>query len=320
MPFSFHSHSGEFCKHASGTLEEVVQAAVRLKFRIYGLTEHVPRYRLEDRYPEEEDLSIDDLEHQFVRFLDEGHRLKQKYKSEITLFVGAETEYITELDSTRLQSLLDHHRGRIEFLVGSIHHVNAIPIDFDDATFRRALESFSPDLSSEMSEDDSRISALLGSYLDSQYLLMQRFHPEIIGHLDLCRLYRAKLEFRTFPGALAKLQRNIEYACGYGALFELNAAAFRKGWDSAYPGRDVLQIIIGSGGKFTVSDDSHGPHAVGLNYDRLYRYMQEVGIKELWYLANDHAPSEGRGLQPAKFEANWWEDEFWSAHLSASMK
>jgi len=265
-------------------------------------------------------LSIDDLEHQFVRFLDEGHRLKQKYKSEITLFVGAETEYITELDSTRLQSLLDHHRGRIEFLVGSIHHVNAIPIDFDDATFRRALESFSPDLSSEMSEDDSRISALLGSYLDSQYLLMQRFHPEIIGHLDLCRLYRAKLEFRTFPGALAKLQRNIEYACGYGALFELNAAAFRKGWDSAYPGRDVLQIIIGSGGKFTVSDDSHGPHAVGLNYDRLYRYMQEVGIKELWYLANDHAPSEGRGLQPAKFEANWWEDEFWSAHLSASMK
>ncbi len=187
-------------------------------------------------------MSIDDLEHQFVRFLDEGHRLKQKYKSEITLFVGAETEYITELESTRLQSLLDHHRGRIEFLVGSIHHVNAIPIDFDDATFRRALESFSPDLSSEMSEDDSRISALLGSYLDSQYLLMQRFHPEIIGHLDLCRLYRAKLEFRTFPGALAKLQRNIEYACGYGALFELNAAAFRKGWDSAYPGRDVLQV------------------------------------------------------------------------------
>lgn len=53
MPFSFHSHSGEFCKHASGTLEEVVQAAILAKFRVYGLTEHVPRYRLEDKYPEE---------------------------------------------------------------------------------------------------------------------------------------------------------------------------------------------------------------------------------------------------------------------------
>ena len=53
MPFSFHSHSGQFCKHASGTLEDVVQAAIRAKFRVYGLTEHVPRYRLEDKYPEE---------------------------------------------------------------------------------------------------------------------------------------------------------------------------------------------------------------------------------------------------------------------------
>lgn len=187
-------------------------------------------------------LSISDLEDQFVRFLDEGHRLKQKYQSEITLLVGAETEYITELDSNQLQRLLNQHQGRIEFLVGSVHHVNAIPIDFDEATFRRALEVFSPDLSSDLSEEDSRMAALLDSYLDSQYLLMQRFHPEIIGHLDLCRLYRPKLEFLAFPGAVAKLQRNIQYACGYGALFELNAAAFRKGWDSAYPGPDVLQV------------------------------------------------------------------------------
>lgn len=69
-----------------------------------------------------------------------------------------------------------------------------------------------------------------------------------------------------------------------------------------------------------MSDDSHGPQAVGLNYDRLYRYMQEVGIKELWYLTNVSAPGEGRAMQSAKLEADWWEDGFWSAHLSASMK
>ena len=56
MPFSHHSHSGQFCKHASGTLEEVVLEAIRQKFSIYGLSEHVPRYRLCDRYPEEVSL------------------------------------------------------------------------------------------------------------------------------------------------------------------------------------------------------------------------------------------------------------------------
>ena len=53
MPYSHHSHSGQFCKHASGTLEEVVLEAIRKGFLVYGLTEHVPRYRQADLYPEE---------------------------------------------------------------------------------------------------------------------------------------------------------------------------------------------------------------------------------------------------------------------------
>lgn len=53
MPHSHHSHSGQFCKHASGLLEDVIQEAMRKRFRVYGLTEHVPRYRKVDLYPEE---------------------------------------------------------------------------------------------------------------------------------------------------------------------------------------------------------------------------------------------------------------------------
>lgn len=53
MPFSLHSHSGQFCKHAKGTLEDVVKEAIRQGFELYGLSEHVPRYRPQDLYPEE---------------------------------------------------------------------------------------------------------------------------------------------------------------------------------------------------------------------------------------------------------------------------
>lgn len=53
MPYSHHSHSGQFCKHASGSLEEVVLEAIRQGFEMFGLTEHVPRYRSTDLYPEE---------------------------------------------------------------------------------------------------------------------------------------------------------------------------------------------------------------------------------------------------------------------------
>jgi histidinol-phosphatase (PHP family) len=53
MPQSHHSHSGQFCKHAVGSLEDVVKEALNQGFEVYGLTEHVPRYHVTDLYPEE---------------------------------------------------------------------------------------------------------------------------------------------------------------------------------------------------------------------------------------------------------------------------
>ncbi|KAI5121603.1 hypothetical protein M0805_009474 [Coniferiporia weirii] len=312
MPFSHHSHSGQFCKHASGTLEEVVLEAIRQNFVVYGLTEHVPRYRLEDRYPEEEDTSLHELEAQFDEFVEEAHRLKDRYSSRITLLVGAETEFITPADMRALAALLERHAGKIEYLVGSVHHVNEIPIDFDRPTFERAKNSLNTDASA--SAGTSPMALLLNRYLDCQYKLLAELRPEVIGHLDLCRLYDPQLNFRDFPGAWEKLERNIVYACGYGAIFELNAAAFRKGWETAYPGRDVVGLVLQFGGKFTISDDSHGPHAVGLNYSRLYNYLRDVGIKELWYLQRTEQAGAGLGgrcMKAAKLEGEWWLDEFW---------
>ena len=53
MPFSHHSHSGQFCLHAKNLLEEMVQAALTRKYRTFALTEHMPRDQMEDLYPEE---------------------------------------------------------------------------------------------------------------------------------------------------------------------------------------------------------------------------------------------------------------------------
>lgn len=58
MTISHHSHSGEFCCHAKGTLAEVVDEAIRQGFTTFGLSEHVPRYELSHLYPEE--VSIDE--------------------------------------------------------------------------------------------------------------------------------------------------------------------------------------------------------------------------------------------------------------------
>jgi len=147
----------------------------------------------------------------------------------------------------------------------------------------------------------------LCAYFDAQYEVLERFHPEIIGHIDLCRLYHPHLLFSDYPQAVERLERNIRFAVEYGALFEISAAPFRKGWDVGYPGREALEMIVQLGGKVALSDDSHGTQAVGLNYGRLFEYLKTSGIKEIYHLVG----VEGGRARAVKVEGDWSTDPFW---------
>ena len=72
-------------------------------------------------------------------------------------------------------------------------------------------------------------------------------------------------------------------------------------------------MVLAAGGRFTLSDDSHGPQAVGLNYHRLLEYARRVGIDELWVLeSSDGVRNTGGRLTTArKVQGHWWEHKFW---------
>lgn len=61
MPwFSYHGgHSGEFCRHARGHLEEVVEQAWQAGFTHYGLSEHCTRLRSDDLFDDEVDRGVE---------------------------------------------------------------------------------------------------------------------------------------------------------------------------------------------------------------------------------------------------------------------
>ncbi|KAK4705183.1 histidinol-phosphatase (PHP family), partial [Phenoliferia sp. Uapishka_3] len=308
--FSHHSHSGQFCSHAKGTLEEVVKEAIRRGWSTLGMSEHVPRYRLQDLYPEEEESGVQQLSTTFEAYLVEAWRLKSLYASQIKILVGVETEFINEDGLDKLAELLDLHRDRIQYVVGSVHHCHEQPIDFDKPRFDAALGSFAgPD-------DLERFSQLFCAYFDAQYTLLQRLKPAVIGHFDLCRLYYPERDFMSFPEVWSKIERNISFGVGYGALFEINASAFRKGWDSAYPGPDVFEAIVAQNGRFTLSDDSHGPLAVGLHYDKTFEYMCEMGLRELYCLIEEPTADDGETpkVVPVLVNGEPWQNK-WSQDL-----
>ena len=71
-------------------------------------------------------------------------------------------------------------------------------------------------------------------------------------------------------------------------------------------------MITSKSGRLCLSDDSHGPKAVGLNYLRMKDYLAESGIKEIWFLADRLEGQAATGKAQAKrYEGDWATDVFW---------
>ena len=66
------------------------------------------------------------------------------------------------------------------------------------------------------------------------------------------------------------------------------------------------------GGHFALSDDSHGPHAVGLGYLQTRDYLLRIGVQELWTLERTDIPNAGgRFMGSVRVNGIWWDHAFW---------
>ncbi|KAF2705605.1 histidinol-phosphatase [Pleomassaria siparia CBS 279.74] len=273
MPYSHHSHSGQFCGHAKGTLEEMVQTAIAKGFHTFSLTEHIPR-SIEDFYPEEQSSHTEEtLAKLFDDFIVEAMRLRDMYCSKIRLLIGFESEWIRPSTLAIIQDLRE--RYTFDFFIGSVHHTHTIPIDFDKATYERAR--------AKAGGTDER---LFEDYFDSQYEMLQALQPPVVGHFDLIRLMSdaPDTEFQDLNGVWERIYRNLEYISSYGGILELNSSALRKGLAQPYPCLAICEVFIRMGGGFAMSDDSHGVDQIGTNYPRMLAFIHRAGIKRIHYV------------------------------------
>ncbi|KAF2201555.1 histidinol phosphate phosphatase H [Delitschia confertaspora ATCC 74209] len=277
MPFSHHSHSGQFCCHAKNTLEEMVQTAIAKGFHTFALTEHMARGK-EDFYPEEREASHSEegLLKLSDDFITEAVRLRDAYSGKINILIGFETEWIRPETLSLIRQLSAKHP--FDFFLGSVHHVHTIPIDFDKPTYERAR--------AKAGGTDER---LFEDYFDSQYEMLQVLQPPVVGHLDVIRLLsdEPNAEFKGYDGVWKKIRRNLEYIASYGGILELNSSALRKGLDHPYPCKAICKLFMTMRGRFTMSDDSHSTDQVGTNYTRLLGFIRDTGIQEIYYAAGD---------------------------------
>lgn len=291
------------------------QQALDSGMAVFAMTEHMPRGD-EDLYPEELEAndSAQTLEKRFDDYIAEASRLRDayyltgslpadtnnnnftthpstpssKHQPTAEVLIGLETEFIRPSTHALLSTLLSKHSSQLDFLLGSIHHVHTIPIDFDRATYLSARAACSPPTDTQLFSD----------YFDAQHAMLLAFQPQIVGHFDLIRLLSdtPDADWRTLTTSngeklWSKIQRNLDFIKSYGGLLEINTSGWRKGMQDPYPRREIVECWSGMGGDVVLSDDSHSVAQLGTNYERLKGFLGACGVQRVAFLRR----RKGRG-------------------------
>ena len=276
MPwFSYHGgHSGEFSRHAAGSLEDVVRSAIRAGFSIYGLSEHAPRYRAEDLFPDEADLGVEDLARTFESYVSTALALRDRYADRIELLVGFESEVLPVQGWAEQMCELRRRHPEFDYVVGSVHHVGGASIDM------------TPELTAKVAEEVGGRDALERLYFELVAEMVERLRPEIVGHFDLIRKFEG---FGTSfgPGTWKHIERGLEVMRAVGAILDVNAAPVRRRMGPVYPLPPLLERACEMGIPVTLGDDSHGPAEVGVGLGACLQAIQQAGYHCVHYLTRE---------------------------------
>jgi len=264
-------HSGQFCNHASDSLEDIVCTYIEEGFSWVGITEHAPAgFNEELMYADEREagLTPEMLLDGFGKYMTECRRLQEKYRSRIQLYAAMEIETCSGYE-TFVPMLIE--RFSPDYIVGSVHFVNDICFDYSAKSYQRAAESV------------GGLDRLYLSYFDLQYDMIRRLKPAVVGHFDLIRIFDAHYAERLQqPEIMTSIRRNLELVKELDLILDFNLRALAKGASEPYISAPILAMVREYEINIAPGDDSHGVANVGNYFDEAVSLLGQLQISTDW--------------------------------------
>lgn len=263
-------HSGAYCDHATGSLIEVLEAAIAFGYATFGVTEHAPRVHEKFLFDEEirRGWGVAKLADMFDAYATELAELVGKYAGRLEVLRAFEAEAVPD-DSYPELMLSYRERYGFDYMVGSVHHIHEIIIDGPPELFQEAARLV------------GGLEALAVAYYDSVARMVRALRPEVVSHLDLIRRNAPAPEAVETPRARDAAFRALDAVAEVGAILDLNTAGIRKGLGCPYPRPWLVREAHARGIPFCFGDDSHSPEQVGFGLDAARAYLVENGVRNI---------------------------------------
>ena len=257
MRVNMHTHS-VYCD-GKDTPEEMIGTAIQKGFSILGFSGH--------GYSPYDTCSMNEAN--TARYIEKINALKERYRNEITIYLGIEQDSTCRIPS----------KDPYDFVIGSVHFLEKDgkyrPIDFSRDELIAILEEWYEGDFLHLAQDYYQEVARQGQFEE----------VDIIGHLDLLTKYNEKgdlydINSKAYKDAAYAAMEKLAKA---DKIFEMNTGAISRGYRSSpYMGADMLKQLRSLGGKLTIQSDGHFADAVACAFDLCEDIAKSCGFEEIW--------------------------------------
>ncbi len=255
---NFHTHTFR-CKHASGTVDDMCEAALAAGLDTLGFSDHGPFP--DDRHTGSR-MNFSDIG-DYIRDVNEA---KQKYAGRLHVFLGLEIDYFPSLGKAFYEDL---YFGKLhcDYLISGTHFIEH---GGPDVNLWNGGQDFGP--------------AQVQRYIDVEREALETGLFTYIAHPDMFSIRCASMT----PGIAAVCNELLDAAAALKVPLEVNAYGLRKdpitladgSRRPQYPWRPFWDLVREHGGvRAVVGADAHQPIDIWSNADAAIDWAAQSGIE-----------------------------------------
>ena len=259
---NYHSHC-IFCDGRS-SMEDFIRFAIAKGLTKYGFSSHAPL-----PFHTSWNMNPDDLPY----YKQEFFRLKEKYVSEIELFLGLEVDYI--------QDVFDAHSdlydtSDFDYKIGSVHYLDPMPeggyfsVDGKLYNFQKKMD--------EIYRGDIRL--VVERFFEISSNMVRKGGFDIVGHVDKIAQNGMKCsDFDITQPWYNKLVTDLlQLIREKGMMLEINTKSFAE-LGITYPDVQFFPVIREMGIPILVNSDCHYPDKILDGFGPVYELLIQAGFQ-----------------------------------------
>lgn len=272
---NYHTHT-DFCD-GKDSAEVMAQAAYEKGFDILGFSSH-------SMYPFASLWHIAPREH--TAYVEEIHRIKEKYKAKMQIQCGFEVDYIPGICTPCMDAF---SQFKPDYLIGSVHYIvtekGNFGIDDTADNVRKGIADLF----------GNNAKAAVCTYFSLQREMLRKGDFAIWGHPDVVRKRNGSLQFFSEDENWYReeLTATAQEAGHAGVIAEINTGAIaRHCMDDVYPSSLFLELLHDNGIPVTISSDAHRGDDIDCAFDRASLAAKKAGYRELMYIDEGQIKSQ----------------------------